>query len=241
VWGYPIIGDVKSWDETFHANNISFGRLENGSYVFLPDSSLDLFKGRLAVQDYSTGSAIGELQVTQGEKWWDCCAGAGGKSLKLKSFFPDLEIWVSDIRASILDQLSSRFSQAAITNYKILRADVSRNIPEKLPVFDGIIADVPCSGSGTWSRAPEHLSFFNNTEIIKFSEVQFNILNNVWQHLKPGGTLIYITCSVFEMENEMVINKFIEKRNASVTRQHYIDGYRMGAENIFVCHLRKEQ
>ena len=135
---------------------------------------------------------------------WDCCAASGGKSILAYDLFKCLELTVSDTRKNILQNLHLRFQNAGIKNYASFIADLS--LPESLPKienpFDIIIADVPCSGSGTWARTPEQLSFFDNKELKRYASLQQKIVMNALQSLKENGYLLYITCSVFKMENE---------------------------------------
>src|SRR4030095_4940230 len=84
---------------------------------------------------------------------WDCCAGSGGKSIMIHDIDPKIELTVSDIRETILINLKKRFENAGIKNFKSKISDLT-NTDTQPSTFDFqlIIADVPCSGSGTWSR-----------------------------------------------------------------------------------------
>ena len=89
---------------------------------------------------------------------WDCCAGSGGKSIMAFDIDPNIKLTVSDTRESILANLKKRFASAGIKDYKSFIIDLSQNKSEiKNLKPEIIIADVPCSGSGTWSRTPEQL------------------------------------------------------------------------------------
>ena len=102
-----------------------------------------------------------------------------------------------------------------------------------------IIADVPCTGSGTWSRTPEQLFFFDEKDISKYSSLQKKILTNTIPRLKAGGWLLYVTCSVFREENEGNV-KFIEETFAvSLQKQELLIGYEIKADTLFVALFRK--
>ncbi|MEO6868679.1 MAG: Fmu (Sun) domain-containing protein, partial [Ginsengibacter sp.] len=202
------------------------------SEVFIPDKMT-------VIQDYNS-QKVGSLLITA-QKYlpgnincWDCCAGSGGKSILAYDILKNLKLTVSDKRKSILDNLQKRFSVAGIKDYKFLVADIAakKYIPPHKD-FDLIIADVPCSGSGTWSRTPEQLRFFHDSEIDRYATLQKNILRNTVDSLKPGGCLVYVTCSVFEKENEANIHFVKEQLGLELLESHYFKGYEMKADTLF--------
>lgn len=192
------------------------------------------------VQDASS-QQTGELfKPVKQQRWWDCCAASGGKSILLKDQQPGVQLLVSDVRRSILENLQQRFAAAGVKNYEARVADLtSPQFPASMgnQQFDGIILDAPCSGSGTWGRTPESISFFKTEEIGKFQRLQQRIAHNVVPFLKQGGSLIYITCSVFKQENEEVV-RYIE--SISDLRQQeggVIAGYDKGADTMFAVRM----
>ena len=98
-----------------------------------------------------------------------------------------------------------------------------------------IIADVPCSGSGTWARTPEQLYFFKEDKIEYYNKLQKNILSGVIPFMKPGGSLLYITCSVFSKENEEVVNYIVENHKLKLVKMELITGYKEKADTLFVA------
>ncbi|WP_315817440.1 hypothetical protein [Paraflavitalea speifideaquila] len=85
-----------------------------------------------------------------------------------------------------------------------------------------IIADVPCSGSGTWSRTPEQLYYFDPAGIVPYQELQKKIVGRVIKELAPGGHFLYITCSVFEGENEAVVQYIQEQFGLQVIKMELL-------------------
>lgn len=171
---------------------------------------------------------------------WDCCAASGGKSILVRDVFKNIRLTVSDTRKNILENLKVRFSKAGIKNYHSFVADLSVNSSAGIEGrFDLIIADVPCSGSGTWSRTPEQLNFFSRKNIEKYALLQQKIIRNSSKFLEPGGYLLYITCSVFKMENEGNV-EFIQKElNLQLIESKYLKGYQMQADTLFGALFRK--
>jgi 16S rRNA (cytosine967-C5)-methyltransferase len=172
---------------------------------------------------------------------WDCCAGSGGKSIMTFDLDPKIKFAVSDTRESILATLKNRFANAGIKSYKNFIADLSQAKSEiKNLKPEIIIADVPCSGSGTWSRTPEQLYFFEESEIGRYAALQKKIVSNAIPHLKPGGSFIYITCSVFRKENEEVVTFIKENFQLKLKNMEILKGYDKKADSMFVAVLGEE-
>jgi 16S rRNA (cytosine967-C5)-methyltransferase len=171
---------------------------------------------------------------------WDCCAASGGKSIMFYDFNKNINLTVSDIRNSILANLHERFKEAGITKYQSFVIDLS-NPQAKLPAknFDLIIADVPCSGSGTWGRTPEQLSFFSTEKIDHYGKLQTNITANIVEALANGGYFLYITCSVFEKENEAAVKR-LEEKGLKLIKMLVLEGYDRKADTMFAALLRKQ-
>lgn len=172
---------------------------------------------------------------------WDCCAASGGKSILANDLFKGARLTVSDTRKNILQNLQLRFQRAGIVNYTSFIADLAATLPvEKVKKpFDVIIADVPCSGSGTWARTPEQLLFFDPKEIKRYAKLQQKIVMNVAGYLKSNGFLLYITCSVFKNENEENVSFFEEKTGLQLIKSQYLKGYEMQADTLFVALFKK--
>lgn len=217
------------------ANNTTVA-LPNGTKieVIVPEKSW------YEVQDASS-QQTGELFLpTKQQRWWDCCAASGGKSILLKDQQPGVQLLVSDVRRSILENLQQRFVAAGVKNYEARVADLTaENFPASMgsQQFDGIILDAPCSGSGTWGRTPESITFFKKEEIAKYQQLQKRIAHNVVPFLKKGGSLIYITCSVFRQENEEVVKYIEEISDLRVEKGGVIAGYDKGADTMYAVRM----
>ncbi len=196
------------------------------------------------IQDASSQATGSFFTPKAGEKWLDTCSGAGGKSLLLLDKGVKIDLTVADIRDTILHNLKQRFSQY---NYKVSRAvciDVSKGInvlsQSGQPCYDQIICDVPCSGSGTWSRTPEQLYFFESKQLEKFPPLQAAIAKNATKLLKKGGKLYYITCSVFEAENECVVKELLQDFSLECNSAQIINGISQNADSMFIAVLEKK-
>ncbi|HET6766066.1 MAG TPA: Fmu (Sun) domain protein [Chitinophagaceae bacterium] len=213
------------------------------------DEIIDLDKDAV-VQDYSS-QQVGEffkttLATAQDRQpvVWDCCAGSGGKSIMAHDIDPTIQLFVSDTRESILANLKKRFQRAGITNYRSFVIDLKdeKTLQPSTLNFQPniIIADVPCSGSGTWSRTPEQLYFFDEKKIEEYSMLQKKIASNAIPQLQPGGTLVYITCSVFKTENEAIVTFIKENFHMQLKQMEVLKGYDKKADSMFVAVLNKD-
>ena len=207
---------------------------------------------RQAVVQDASSQALGELMERMRQEsasWpanahvWDCCAASGGKSILAYDCLPGVVLTVSDVRSSILHNLRQRFREAGKQAGAVLETDLSRPVtPPQLQgrLFDAILADVPCTGSGTWGRTPEQLCFFEETAIPRYVHLQRQILTHVLPFLRPGGFLLYSTCSVFRNENEAQVAWLQEACRLRVVQQGVIEGYRSGSDTMYGALLQRE-
>jgi 16S rRNA (cytosine967-C5)-methyltransferase len=223
---------------------IAYELFANNTTVALPNGTkIEVVvpeKSWYEVQDASS-QQTGELFHPQPhQRWWDCCAASGGKSILLKDKQPGVQLLVSDVRRSILENLQQRFATAGVKHFEARVADLTaENFPASMgsQQFDGIILDAPCSGSGTWGRTPESISFFKKDEIGKYQQLQKKIAHNVAPFVKKGGSLIYITCSVFKQENEEVVKYIEEISDLRKQEGGVIAGYGKGADTMYAVRL----
>jgi 16S rRNA (cytosine967-C5)-methyltransferase len=169
---------------------------------------------------------------------WDCCAASGGKSILALDRFPKVQLTVSDVRESILHNLRSRFRRARIMNYRSFVADVGASTFSFPHTFDVVLCDAPCSGSGTWGRTPEQLSYFTEDKIAHYASLQRRIAGNALQQVKKGGYFLYITCSVFAAENEDNVALLQKESGLTLLSARYYKGYEEKADTLFAALFR---
>ena len=152
----------------------------------------------------------------------------------------NIDLTVSDIRPSIIQNLKQRFAKAGIRKYKSFVYDVANS---KLPIpnstYDLIICDAPCTGSGTWSRTPEQLYFFNKEKINEYALRQQKIVSNAIRSLKSDGYFLYITCSVFNKENEAIADFIQQHFQLDLIKVELIKGYDKKADTMFAALFQK--
>lgn len=169
---------------------------------------------------------------------WDCCAASGGKSILAKDILDQVHITATDIRKSIIYNLEKRFAEAGINSYQAYMLNAATALPHQK--FDIVMADVPCTGSGTWSRTPEALYFFETSKINEFVLLQKSILDNIVAAIKPAGFLMYSTCSVFKKENEDQVAYLIEKHGFELIQSNLMKGYTHQADTMFAALLQRK-
>ncbi len=163
-------------------------------------------RGRVAIQD--EGSQLVTALVGPGRRILDCCAAPGGKTAALATRLPEAEIFAAELhphRARLLRQM------AAQTNIHVIAADALA-----LPFtaeFDRVLADVPCSGTGTLARNPEIKWRLKPEDLRDLQSRQQAILSAAMRHVAPGGRLVYSTCSLEPEENEQVVAACLKDRS----------------------------
>lgn len=159
--------------------------------------------GRFEVQDLGSQLILAIAGVAPGGRWLDYCAGAGGKTLQLSRLLgPSGHVDAHDIRPAALAELVARASRAGLGNVAVLSA-------RPTATYDGVLVDAPCSGSGTWRRAP-HLKWVTTPErIATAAATQLALLGEAAARVRPGGRLVYATCSLSRIENDDVIATFL--------------------------------
>lgn len=173
-------------------------------------------EGVVSVQDYGAQLAPVLLDIKSGMRVLDACCAPGGKTGHL--------LETSDIQLTALDNDQSRLARVASNLTRLsLHANLKLGNASNTQgwyngqVYDRILADVPCSASGIVRRHVDIKWLRRETDIVSFSQQQSAILMNLWQLLAKGGKLLYVTCSVFDEENQQQINRFLAA-NADATQ-----------------------
>ena len=171
-----------------------------------------LFKdGLVEVQDEGSQLIAWLLAPRRGEMIADYCAGAGGKTLALAALMRGTgRIYAFDTSPKRLASLAPRAARAGITNVHtvVLAAGQDARVKRLAGKLDRVLVDAPCSGFGTLRRNPELKWRYGESAVAELAAKQRRILSAASRLLKPGGRLVYATCSVLEEENEAVAAAF---------------------------------
>ncbi len=159
----------------------------------------------VAIQDEA--SQLVALLVGTGERLLDCCAAPGGKTAMLAARNPQSQIVAAELHAQRAEMMKRRLGST--TNVTVVSADVS-DVSERN--FDRALADVPCSGTGTLARNPEIKWKLTAGDLADLHARQVRILNAALDRLRPGGRVVYSSCSLEPEENEAVIEEILHSR-----------------------------
>lgn len=183
-----------------------------GAYIRGSDSGKvhKSIKTPLSYQDEASQLIPHLLGHIQGWTLWDACAAPGGKTAVLCSKCGETgRVVASDKSTRRIPRLAQTLNAGRYANSAIVVADASRPAPFRRQ-FDAAVADVPCSGLGTLRRNPEIKWRFRPSDFASFQKNQLSILCSVSETVRPGGRLLYSTCSTEPEENEQVVESFLD-------------------------------
>lgn len=167
--------------------------------------------GILEVQDEASQIAGLLCDAKPGMQILDYCAGAGGKSLNLAASMQNKgNLILSDIHPHRLQRAKERLRRAGVTTYQL--KDIQKDnswFKRQHNRFDRVLVDAPCTGTGTWRRNPDLKNRLTPTDVQELIQVQQKILSQAQQFVKPEGRLIYVTCSVLDVENNQQVAWFL--------------------------------
>ena len=174
--------------------------------------SLSFFRdGWFEVQDEGSQLMPYLTDPKPNSKILDVCAGAGGKTLEFAALMKNRgEIFATDINKYRLKELRKRMKRAGAQNIRIQEIQAIEDLNEHYSqFFDDVFVDAPCSGLGTLRRNPGMKWMITEESVREVSEKQKSILESAAQLVKPGGQLLYATCTLLKQENEDVVEEFI--------------------------------
>lgn len=161
------------------------------------------FTGLYEVQDEGSQLVVQFAAAKAGERVLDFCAGGGGKTLALAAEMQNKgHITAYDAQESRMKNLPKRLERAGVKIAKIEKPQGE---------YDLVFVDSPCSGSGTWRRNPDLKWRMKENEIEELLKKQRIVLQSAAKYVKPGGRLVYVTCSLFPAENEKQIQAFFKE------------------------------
>lgn len=162
-------------------------------------TSTDAFAdGLFEMQDAGSQALVDRLPVSPGARILDLCAGGGGKTLAFAARGAG-PLFAHDVDPARMRDLPTRAARAGVNVHLLARAE------DEAP-FDGVIADVPCSGSGSWRRAPEAKWRLTESRLEELLTVQAGILDRALALVRSGGWLAYMTCSLLRVENDAQVD-----------------------------------
>jgi 16S rRNA (cytosine967-C5)-methyltransferase len=179
-----------------------------------PLAGLEIFKnGIIEVQDEGSQLVALMVDARPGERVVDFCAGAGGKTLAIAATMQNKgKIVATDVLKGRIERSATRIRRAGANNVE--RRDLSSErdqwVKRHQGGFDRVLIDAPCSGAGTWRRNPDAKWRLTPADLDSLVELQRRILDSASRLVKPGGRLVYATCSLFQEENADQVDGFLK-------------------------------
>jgi len=199
-------------------------------------------KGFFEVQDGSSQFVAPYLSPQPGEFVVDACAGAGGKTLHLASLMKGKgRVLALDIHDWKLADLKSRARRHRLQNIEIKQIQNSKVIKRLYGKADALLLDVPCSGIGVVRRNPDTKWKLSKEKLQELSNTQMDIITQYSKMVKPGGRMVYATCSLFPSENEKIVERFLSSNSDwKRDRQKTIYPLLKGFDGFYMASLQKE-
>jgi 16S rRNA (cytosine967-C5)-methyltransferase len=213
--------------------------LKERANVFMTDAFKD---GLFEVQDASSQLVAEMLEVEPGMRVIDTCAGAGGKTLHIASIMENKgQLIAMDLYESKLKQLKIRAKRNGVFNVEYRIIDSTKVIKKLHDKADRILIDAPCSGLGVLKRNPDAKWKLQPEFIENIIKTQADILERYSKMLKPGGKMVYATCSVLPSENENQVKLFLKNNpNFKLVKQKKILAHQSGFDGFFMAQMIKE-
>jgi 16S rRNA (cytosine967-C5)-methyltransferase len=168
--------------------------------------------GLIEVQDEGSQLVARLVAPRRGEMVVDFCAGAGGKTLALGALMRSTgRIYAFDVHAKRLAGLGPRLARSGLSNVHpaAISSENDARVKRLAGKIDRVLVDAPCSGTGTLRRNPDLKWRFDESELTRLNSVQLAVLTGAARLVKPGGRLVYSTCSILAQENEDIIAAFL--------------------------------
>ncbi len=172
--------------------------------------------GVIEVQDEGAQLASLLVGAEPGMQVADFCAGAGGKTLLMAAAMRNKgRVLAMDVGADRLDRAAPRVARAGLHNVerRVLKSEEDRFLKRWTRRFDRVLVDAPCTGVGTWRRTPEARLRYGEADLAEMTALQDRILASAARLTKPGGRLIYVTCSLLPQENEDRVTALLARRD----------------------------
>lgn len=227
------VGIAGMADET-HPNAI---RLEVPCNVTLLPGFND---GWITVQDRSAQRCAELLSPENKEQILDLCAAPGGKTTHILEIAPQAQVLAVDIDEQRLKRVQENLTRLKLN--AVVKSGDGR-YPEQWCAgmqFDRILLDAPCSATGVIRRHPDIKWLRRNEDIAQLAQIQKEILHAIWPYLKPGGSLVYATCSILSEENQQQIESFlVTTKDAQCDYQHQCLPEPIGGDGFFYALIKK--
>ncbi|MEE2774246.1 MAG: RsmB/NOP family class I SAM-dependent RNA methyltransferase [Pseudomonadota bacterium] len=203
-------------------------------------SSQAYCSGLVEIQDISSQSVIKYIEVLETKSVLDFCAGGGGKVLAIASEMRSTgQYFVYDKKIRRMKDIDARATRAGVKIERFYPND--REKKRNPPKFDLVLADVPCSGTGSWRRNPENKWWLTKSKLLNLIAEQKKIIFNASKYVSDGGIYVYVTCSVLQSENDIQVNWFLSHNNNFKLQRRKFFSPRAGGDGFYVAVMKKQK
>ena len=251
--GFETLLDKKVWQkersELPHAWKIT------GAMDISRDA--DYLQGHFSIQSGGSMLACLAMDVKRGQQILDCCSAPGGKACYMAEMMNGtgrIQAWDIHEHRTALIQAQAR--RLGLENIRPMVRDATRLRDELTGTMDGVLLDAPCSGLGFMAQKPDLKLRVTEESLKELTELQAKLLDTVSAYVKPGGTLVYSTCSILKDENERQAEAFLqrhpefeetelpetipERYRRERKRGLQLLEYRDGVEGFYICRMRRK-
>lgn len=197
----------------------------NGSQAFS--------NGWVELQDAASQAVVEALDITPGMRVLDYCAGGGGKALAMAAL--GAKVTAHDIAPARMKDIPARAARAGCQ----IRLAQTHELPS-LGMFDLVLADAPCSGSGSWRRAPQGKWLMTAERFSELLDMQKSILSELPAFVGASGEIAYATCSVLDQENTMQVADFMSKNTDWSEAAHVAFSTLDGGDGFYLSRLKRK-
>ena len=201
-------------------------------------------EGWFEVQDANSQKIAPWLHPESGKYYIDACAGAGGKSLHLADLTKDsAKIVALDIYPSKLDELRKRCFRNKIQSVQTINVDDEKVLNTVKANADGVLIDAPCSGLGVLKRNPDTKWSMTPDRLADITNTQEKLLQTYAPKVKKGGNLVYATCSILPLENQIQVDNFLDSKVGSkfqLEKKHTYFSHLTGFDGFYCARLIKK-
>lgn len=200
-------------------------------------------KGLFEVQDASSQLVAPYLDVEPGQRVVDTCAGAGGKTLHLAALMENKgQIIAMDIYGHKLAELKKRAKRDGIHNIENRVIESTKTIKKLRSKVDRVLIDAPCSGIGVLKRNPDSKWKLEAGFLDRIRKTQATILDQYSSMVKPGGKLVYATCSILPSENQNQVKAFLKKHpEFEFVKDNKVSPSQSGFDGFYMAQLKRRR
>jgi len=218
----------------------------------------DFCEGLFSIQSESSMMAVMALEPRRGKQMLDCCAAPGGKTCLMAEMMGGtgrVQAW--DVHEHRVKLIEAQAARLGLENVRPMMRDALKKREDLFQTMDGVLLDAPCSGLGVLGEKPDIKLRVTEEGVRALTEVQEKLLDTVSQYVKPGGTLVYSTCSILKEENERQAERFLQRhpefslkklpeRIPEQFRQHeklglQLFAHRDGVEGFYICAMTRNR